>query len=301
MRAFLFILLLAVSASAGEFQLEKRDDRVVIRDGGSEVGEFVYKDEKILRPYFANLRAPGGLRVTRTFPPQPDKDATDHADMHPGVWLGFGDVSGNDFWRNQGRIVHERFLVEPVAQDERVSFVSVSRMEAPGGEVIAKALNAFILGRVAGGYRLEWNARISPKTADFAFGDQEEMGFGVRVATELTEKNGGLITNSEHLTKAANVWGQPSDWCDYSRVIDGTRVGLLLVPSGANPQPAWWHVRDYGLMVANAFGRKAMKQGEASRIAVPKGASYTLGHILYFYAVPADAKPAWERYPVGRH
>lgn len=301
MRALPVFLLLAASASAEEFQLEKRDDRVIIRDGAAEVGEFVHHDEKILRPYFANLRAPGGQRVTRAFPPQPDKDATDHADMHPGVWLGFGDVSGHDFWRNQGRIVHERFLIEPVAQGGRVSFVSVSRMEAAGGEVIAKALNAFILSRVVGGYRLEWTAKISPKTADFAFGDQEEMGFGVRVATELTEKNGGLITNSARFTKAADVWGQPADWCDCSRVIDGTRVGLLLVPSGANPQPAWWHVRDYGLMVANAFGRKAMKQGEASRIAVPKGTSYTLGHILYLYAVPAEAKPAWERYPVERH
>lgn len=300
MKRLLLILFLVNPVRAGDFKIGTHENRIVIADGSASVAEFVFKDEKILRPYFANLLAPGGEAVTRNHPPVPEKDADDHADMHPGVWLGFGDVSGNDFWRNQGRIVHERFLVEPVAQGDRVSFVSVSRLETKDGAVIAKALNAIILGRVPGGYRLEWNAKVSPKGDDLYFGDQEEMGFGVRLATPLTEKNGGIVTNSDHLTKAGNVWGKPADWCDYSRVIDGRRIGVLVVPSRANPQPSWWHVRDYGLMVSNPFGRKAMKQGEESRIAVPKGTSYSLGHTVYFYSVPSEEKPAWERYPVGR-
>lgn len=300
MKRLFLALLLTFSVRAGDLKIEKLDDRLRISDGADSVGEFVFKDETILRPYFANVRAPGGIPVTRAHPPVPDKDSADHADMHPGIWLGFGDVSGSDFWRNQGRIVHERFLVEPVAQGDRVSCVSVSRMETKDGAVIAKALNAIILGRVAGGYRLEWNVKISPKIDDFAFGDQEEMGFGVRVATGLTEKSGGMLTNSDHLTKAENLWGKPADWCDYSRVLDGRRVGVLVVPARTNPQPSWWHVRDYGLLVSNPFGRKAMKQGEVSRIAVPKGSSYSLGHIVYIYAVPSEEKPAWERYPVGR-
>ncbi len=93
------LLLPLVPAAAEEFRLEQREDRLVITWGPEPVAEYVFRDEKILRPYFANVHAPGGIPVTRTHPPDPDKDATDHADMHPGIWIGFGDVSGNDFWR----------------------------------------------------------------------------------------------------------------------------------------------------------------------------------------------------------
>jgi len=46
-------------------------------------------------------------------PPRAGKDSTDHDRMHPGIWLGFGDVSGVDFWRNRGRMEHVRFAEPP--------------------------------------------------------------------------------------------------------------------------------------------------------------------------------------------
>jgi hypothetical protein len=293
---FAFFLMAASGAMAGEFKLEQREDRLVITDGAAPVAEYVFDDEKILRPYFANVHVPGGLRVTRTHPPDPDKDTTDHADMHPGIWFGFGDVSGHDFWRNKGRIVHERFVLEPTATADRVSVATVSSMEREDGMKLAKVLGAFILSRLPDGWRLDWNLRITPLVDGFAFGDQEEMGLGVRVATPLTEKNGGVITNSEHQSTAAATWGQPAAWCDYSGKIDRKRVGVLLVPGAGNPHASWWHNRDYGVFVANPFGRKAMKQGEESRIAVKKGESYSFNHTAFLYAIDSTGKAAWERY-----
>jgi hypothetical protein len=296
-RSFLLGVLFSLGVAWGdEFRLEQREDRLVITDGPTPVAEYVFKDGKILRPYFANVHAPGGIPVTRTHPPDPAKDPVDHADMHPGIWVGFGDVSGHDFWRNKGRIVHERFVLAPVATAESVSVTTISTMQDPGGAKLAKVLGAFLLSRVPGGWRLDWKMRFTPQVDGFAFGDQEEMGFGVRVATPLTEKNGGLITNSGHLATAAATWGQPAEWCDYSKVVDGRRVGVLLVPDPANPHPSWWHNRDYGVFVSNPFGRKAMKQGEASRIEVKKGESYSFNHSVYLYAIEPDGKPAWDRY-----
>jgi hypothetical protein len=77
---------------------------------GQPVAEFVYRDANILRPFFANVRAPGGVGVTRHHPPIAGTDATDHDTMHPGVWLAFGDINGQDFCRNKARIEHVRFL-----------------------------------------------------------------------------------------------------------------------------------------------------------------------------------------------
>jgi hypothetical protein len=50
------------------------------------------------------LRAPSGVAVTRHHPPIAGSDATDHDTMHPGVWLAFGDLNAQDFWRNKARI-----------------------------------------------------------------------------------------------------------------------------------------------------------------------------------------------------
>ena len=95
---FLTLLSAAMSGRSEEFRIEHREDRLVITDGPEPVTEFVYKDEKILRPYFANVHVPGGFGVTRPHPPDPATGSADHADMHPGIWMGFGDVSGHDFW-----------------------------------------------------------------------------------------------------------------------------------------------------------------------------------------------------------
>ena len=97
------------------------------------------------------------------------------------------------------------------------------------------------------------------------------MGLGIRVATPITEKNGGRIAGSTGATTAKGTWGKAFDWCDYSGVIGDRRVGVTLMPDPANFRPSWFHNRDYGLMVANPFGRKAMGQGEPSRVEVKKG------------------------------
>jgi len=293
---FTILLLAGTAVTAEEFKIDRREDRLVITHGAAPVAEYVFKDEKIHRPYFANVHAPGGIPLTRTHPPDPDKDATDHADMHPGIWMGFGDVSGNDFWRNKGRIVHERFLMEPTVVSDRISFATVSTMRGEKEETLARVMSSVILAQVPGGWRLDWKARITPQIDGFFFGDQEEMGFGVRVATPITEKSGGVVTNSARNASAKATWGQPAKWCDYSGPVDGKRAGVLLVPDPANPHPSWWHNRDYGVFVSNPFGRKAMQQGEQSRIDVAKGESYPFNHSVYLYAVDPDEKPAWERF-----
>ncbi len=43
-----------------------------------------------------------------------------------------------------------------------------------------------------------------------------------------------------------------------------------------NFRESWWHNRDYGAFVANAFGREAMQQGAKSAVTVKKGESFRL-------------------------
>lgn len=213
----------------------------------------------------------------------------DHADMHPGIWLGFGDISGQDFWRNKGSIVHERFSQPSTLENGTLRFTTESAMLTVDGKKLANLTNRFALMEKRGAWFLTWEAAFTPVIDGFYFGDQEEMGLGVRVATAIIEKKGGVITSSSGQTTAKATWGQPAAWCDYSGVINGKHVGVMIVPDPANPQPSWWHNRDYGVFVSNPFGRQAMKQGGPSRIEVKKGDTYRLNHTIILHASP-DAK-----------
>ena len=138
------------------------------------------------------------------------------------------------------------------------------------------------------GYLLIWDATYHSDDRDFVFGDQEEMGLGVRMATALTEKNGGLIRNSDGAESAAATWGRTAAWSDYSGIVGGHRVGILLMPDPGNFRPSWFHNRDYGLMAANPFGRQAFTKGEASAVVVKRGEPFRLRFGLLIHASTAD-------------
>lgn len=282
------------------FTFQLQDEMLALSAGGQPVANYVFKDDRILRPYFSNVHAPGGIQVTRNHPPREGQDATDHATMHPGVWLAFGDVSGQDFWRNKAVIRHERFAEPPRIRDGRLTFDTENRLLTANGQPLGSLDSHITLAAVPAGYLLIWEATFQADQQDIVFGDQEEMGLGVRVATPITEKKGGLLTGSSGAQTAKVTWGKAFDWCDYSGVIGNRRVGLTLMPDPANFRPSWFHNRDYGLMVANPFGRKAMQQGEASRITVQKNETFRLrfGVLLHASSTeePVNLADAFQRF-----
>jgi len=200
--------------------------------------------------------------VTRNHPPKPGTDATDHDTIHPGLWLAFGDVSGQDFWRNKATIRHLRFVESPAVRDGRLIFATENSLQTPDKKVMGLQVSRITLEARPEGYLVVWESTFTASEQDVFFGDQEEMGLGVRVATAITEKNGGTILSSTGAKSAKATWGKAFDWCDYSGVIDGRHVGVTLMPDPANFRPSWFHNRDYGLMVANPFGRRALTQGD---------------------------------------
>ena len=258
------------------FSVVEQADRLKISLREQPLTEFVFADPKILRPYFAGLRTPGGLQVTRNHPPVEGADATDHDTMHPGLWLAFGDLNGHDFWRNKARIEHLRFSQAPQSLGEQLTFATESRLLTPSGEELGRMNCRFQLRFRKVCWLLDWEAVFHSENRELVFGDQEEMGFAARVATPLTEKIGGLITNSNGLRTAARTWGQPARWCDYSGKIEGIPAGMTIIPDPDLFRECWWHNRDYGVFVANPFGRAALNQGPPSAVTIPRGKPFRL-------------------------
>ena len=279
-----------LQAADPAFGFTQSADRLAITFAGKPVAEYVFRDEKILRPFFANVHAPGGIKVTRNHPPVPVQDATDHVTMHPGLWLAFGDINGQDLWRNKGRIEHIRFIEPPRVERGQLTFAAENGLQSTSGQNLGTQISRITFAALPHGLLLIWQADFLPAEQELVFGDQEEMGLGVRVATGITEKNGGLILASSGAKTAQATWGKTFAWCDYSGELDGHRAGVTFMPHPDNFRPSWFHNRDYGLMVANPFGRKSMNQGESSRVVVKSGERLRLrfGVLLHSAATPKD-------------
>jgi hypothetical protein len=290
---FLSLMFLTTAcAVAADFTVESRGDRLIITHNNRPVAQYVFRDEKIFRPYFAHVHTPDGIQVTRNHPPLAGKDSVDHDTMHPGIWLAFGDISGQDFWRNKATIRHERFVESPSVRDGKLMFTTSNTLLATNKKTLARLISDFTLTSRTDGFLLIWDASFTPATDGFAFGDQEEMGFGIRVATPISEKNGGLVRNSDGLIGAKNTWGKTAAWCDYSGLLGNRLVGIAVMHGPKNVRLSWFHSRDYGLIVANPFGRKAFtREGEPSRVSVRQGETFTLRFAAFTHSTPTNRPP----------
>jgi hypothetical protein len=94
----------AAAADAPQVELTRGDGKVDIAIGGQPVATYYYNDKVIIRPFFAHLRAPSGVSVTRHHLPIEGQDVMDHPTFHPGIWMSFGDISGSDYWRLKARV-----------------------------------------------------------------------------------------------------------------------------------------------------------------------------------------------------
>ncbi len=252
----------------------KEKGKLVIVIDGWVAATYQYEHPKTKRPFFANLYSLSDkpIKVSRNFPPIEGKDVMDHGSYHPGIWLAFGDIGGADVWRMKAQ-VKQVDLSEVKAGKNRASF-KVKNHYLKGGALICEEECTYSIVRTPMGYWIGYDSQFSSKNQDFYFGDQEEMGLGIRIASSITVKNGGAMFNSVGGIDEKGTWGKAADWLDYYGTIDGREVGMMLMGHPGNFRRPWFHSRNYGACVLNPFGRKAMKQGAVSKIVVKKKDSF---------------------------
>lgn len=271
----------AKASNEPEVSFDLTDREIVLKIDDRAVASYVFHDDRILRPYLAHVRTPSGVQVTRNHPPQAG-DRRDHDTMHPGIWLAFGDVTGTDFWRNKGTIRHLKFSDDPLADGSVGFFSDLKRYETAEGTPVCDEIFSLSIRAESDGYLLFFDSQFSSHQK-FWFGDQEEMGLGVRVATPISEKAGGRLLDSEGRQGAKQIWSRAAAWCDYSGSVAGKPAGITIIGHPNNHRTSWWHARDYGLVAANLFGRRAMKQGESSRIVVSPGEVFRLRYAIWIH------------------
>ncbi len=259
---------LATAPAAEKVKLTKTADRVQVEIDGSAFGEFYFAPDTP-KPYFAPLLSASGKIVTRQWPMVPDLGESKDHQHHRGLWLGYIDVNGSNFWENEfsykrtnaGRLVARSVEVK----GDKIVCV-IDWLGAAGEKVLTEDRSMTFSG--AKGLRIvDFEATLTAADKPAVFGDDKDGAFGIRMADKLTEKTGtGVITNSngEHGMKEA--WGKPANWLDYSGTLDGEPVGISIFdhPSSFH-HPTRWHARDYGLVAANPFADHAYDPSQPPR------------------------------------
>ena len=289
-----------IQAADGEFEFRQDGGELQLYLGQTQVATYLLEHDKLTRRAFVNVRTPSGIQVTRNFPPRKPEDidpgytAEDgiiHPVLHAGLWMSFGWIDGNDYWRLRSSVKFEEFLEEPKADGAEAAFSTRDRyFDETGKKTICLQDTAYHFRRIDEGIVLDWDAEFYNDERDFVFGDQEESGLAIRIASPLRVQGGnGEIKNNRGEKNGAGTWGKEFEWINYSGEVDGKRVGLLVVPHPENPRACWSHSRDYGALVSNPFRKQTKERREPYvTTTVKKGERFRLRYTVLIHEVEAD-------------
>jgi hypothetical protein len=298
---FLTAFLLACPVAA-QVKFTPSADKVEISIGGKPYSTFYMTGGDVTKPYLWPVRAASGTSVTRSWPMENVAEEAKEKKDHPhqrGIWFAHDTVNGIDFWNN------EAAYKEPPKR---------GKMVLKGAAEVKDGTNKGTLKAV-----FEWTDRQDHvqlvetrvmtfydekdrRTIDFditlasvvdvVWGDGKDGAFGIRMRPVLDEQGGtGVITNADGLVGEKQLWGKPSNWCDYSGTIGDEKVGVTIFDHPSNPShPVRWHARGYGLFAANPFGLSVFTgdKSQNGSITVPAGKSIRFRYRVVIH--PGDVK-----------
>lgn len=262
--------------AAGQVKITQAPEQIAVEIDGKPFTVFQIGGKDLNRPYLHPLRSASGKIVNRSFPAgQVPGETTDHP-HHAGLFYGHGDVNGYNYWAIQnvptppskadatmGRIVLKNVASVKSGTESGTVDVVLTWLKPDGKPLLTETRRMT--------FYTHPELRIIDFDFDFAavdkvvFRDTKEGTFAMRMATALEEpaakeKPGGpartgKLVNAQGAEREANVWGKRSEWVDYSGVLDGEKIGVVMMDHPGNPRhPTYWHSRGYGLHSINPFG-----------------------------------------------
>ncbi len=253
-----------IGFASAQVKISQENTTIHVEIDGKGFGDF-YTGRDLPKPYFAPLRSASGKIVTRQWPMIPDsKESRDHQ-HHRGMWLGYIDINGVNFWENEfsyhranaGKIVADKVEIAKPSGKSGTIRGTFDWLDPSGKKLLSDTRTLTFYSHPT--LRIvDFDATLTA-AVKIVFADDKDGAFAVRMADPLTEKTGtGVITNSSGGRTMKETWGKPADWVDYSGTLDGEALGITIMdhPSSFH-HPARWHVRDYGLFAVNAFASHA--------------------------------------------
>jgi len=220
---------------------------------GGEPFTFLNLGPEWAKPFLSSVRAADGSIVTRAVGDPEDKDHP----HHKGIWFSIDEVNEVKFWAEAGKILNVK--VEAVEGNPGRIKLKNHWLGAEELPIVIETTTISIFPSRLIIYDATFTAAVEKVT----FGDTKEGLFGIRIATTMREKVGGVVVNAEGKNGTKECWGRPSKWVDYSGPVGGKTYGVAMMDHPANFRPSRYHVRDYGLFSVSPFGEGAYQEDKA--------------------------------------
>ena len=284
------------------FQTPDGNGTIILIDG-KPFSEF-FTGTSFPKPFLAPLRTASGIEVTRKYPMTVVPGESRDHQHHRGLWIGYGNVSGINFWENEfnyttanrGKIVLRK-IDELKPGKKSGKLVATFEWRNPQDAVMLEERRTMVFSGDANLRTVDVDAALTAKT-NVEFEDTKEGFFAIRLADSMAEKNGGRMTSSEGAAREKSVWGKRADWVDYAGSVDGAKVGIVIFDHPGNyNHPPRWHSRAYGLFAVNPFGLKDFEPAspEKGGKSIAPGDSLRFRYRVRIYSgdLPASRIAAW--------
>lgn len=283
--AFALSLTFTLSAVAAEpaVEIKKMDGGVyAVSIGGKPFADYHANfDGKLPKPFFADVRGPGGAVLSRRILKEAGSEKLNLGHKHhKGIWVAVDEVNGVRFWAEKGQI--KTVDVETGSQGKAGTLHVTNHWLNPEGDAVAiESTKITIHPNRLLAYDITFKSPGKP----VHFEDTKEGLFGFRMVKTMRENDSGHVENSAGQKGTKACWGKPADWIDYYGPVDGKTYGVTIMDHPGNFRKSRYHVRNYGLFSINPFGQKAYTRGKlpAQPYTIAPGKTLRLRYGMYFH------------------
>jgi hypothetical protein len=235
-----------------------------------------------MKPFLWPVNSAGGIGVTRDFPMEvgdTPRFARDHP-HHKSFWSAYGEVNGVDLWAEGTNAGTQAADEVTFGSGDAYGWIRSKNTwrDKEGNLLVTETREYRFYATPEKGRLFDAQVTLSADHGEVRLTDTKEGGMvSARMRPELSYAK-ATITNAHGDTGEANTWGKPSPWCDFSGELEqGGWRGLAIFDHPTNfRHPSSWHVRNYGLMGANAFGYSYFNEKDYNKGLIPENGDHTL-------------------------
>jgi len=238
--------------------LLSRKDRIDVLFGTSLVASYRFGAE-LDKPIPLPIYSPSGFMITRGWPVlQIDGETQDHK-HHKGLWFAYRKVNDEDFWLETASEAHIKHIRTTKAQTrENTAVISTAaKWIARDGTTLLEEKRDMTFTAATNQYTIDFDITLTALDEKIVFTDHKDGLFAIQLADWLRESTAAAkYLNSNGDDSAEKIWGKRAKWVRVQGQKNNRTVGIAVFchPAGFG-FPAYWHVRNYGLVSANPLGR----------------------------------------------
>jgi len=170
---------------------------------------------------------------------------------HSSLFFGCDQVNGGNYWQEgleRGRIISVNAEILKEGGDS-VVITDECIWSRPGALSPIKDSRKFTVTSPSATVRLIDAEITMEMLMDVTIKKTNHSLFSVRMAADLSVKNGGTMVNAEGDSGEKATFGKNSPWMDYFGKRGDFVEGIAILQFPANPwYPSPWFTRDYGFM-----------------------------------------------------